>query len=265
MADFPYLPLFTDAYLADTRHLSRNEHGAYLLLMMEAWRRPRCSLPDNDTFLARVTCSTEHEWAAIKPAVMAFWTLDKRRREWTQKRLAKERTYVEAKRRSNRHNAAKRWQKTERPDATAMPNACQKHANPQPTTHTHIRKKETPSESPKKDGRRGSRLPYDHLPASWSDWAVSQCGIGVEDAEVIWDTFRDYWIAQPGQRGVKLDWPATWRNWCRREGRNTRPQSRPSGAGTIVTLPTGQQTYRSRTGMMLKELAQKGWMNEDEG
>lgn len=28
--------------------------------------------------------------------------------------------------------------------------------------------------------------------------------------------FRDYWVAQPGQKGVKLDWPATWRNWCRR-------------------------------------------------
>jgi hypothetical protein len=30
------------------------------------------------------------------------------------------------------------------------------------------------------------------------------------------DAFRDYWIAQPGQRGVKLDWDATWRNWIRR-------------------------------------------------
>lgn len=28
--------------------------------------------------------------------------------------------------------------------------------------------------------------------------------------------FRDYWAAQPGQKGVKADWPATWRNWCRR-------------------------------------------------
>jgi len=29
--------------------------------------------------------------------------------------------------------------------------------------------------------------------------------------------FVDYWIAQPGQRGVKLDWEATWRNWMRRK------------------------------------------------
>jgi hypothetical protein len=29
--------------------------------------------------------------------------------------------------------------------------------------------------------------------------------------------FIDYWIAQPGQKGVKSDWEATWRNWMRRE------------------------------------------------
>jgi hypothetical protein len=34
--------------------------------------------------------------------------------------------------------------------------------------------------------------------------------------------FRDYWNSQPGQKGVKLDWPATWRNWCR----NAKPSSK---------------------------------------
>lgn len=29
--------------------------------------------------------------------------------------------------------------------------------------------------------------------------------------------FKDYWIAQPGQKGRKLDWSATWRNWVRNE------------------------------------------------
>jgi len=40
--------------------------------------------------------------------------------------------------------------------------------------------------------------------------------------------FRDYWHAKPGKEAVKLDWPATWRGWCRREAeRNpTRPGQR---------------------------------------
>jgi len=34
--------------------------------------------------------------------------------------------------------------------------------------------------------------------------------------------FKDYWVAQPGAKGRKADWLATWRNWCRREkGYNT--------------------------------------------
>lgn len=49
MSSFPSLPLFTDAFLADTGHLSAQETGAYLLLLMMAWRLPECRLPDNDT------------------------------------------------------------------------------------------------------------------------------------------------------------------------------------------------------------------------
>lgn len=37
--------------------------------------------------------------------------------------------------------------------------------------------------------------------------------------------FRDYWIAQPGVKGRKADWPATWRNWVR----NERPQHGAAG------------------------------------
>jgi len=36
------------------------------------------------------------------------------------------------------------------------------------------------------------------------------------DVESELANFRDYWVAIPGQRGVKLDWDATWRNNARR-------------------------------------------------
>ena len=29
--------------------------------------------------------------------------------------------------------------------------------------------------------------------------------------------FKDHWIAQPGVKGRKTDWEATWRNWVRKE------------------------------------------------
>jgi hypothetical protein len=43
-------------------------------------------------------------------------------------------------------------------------------------------------------------------------------GLGLRNGKAAaeLEKFRDYWAAQPGQKGVKTDWPATWRNWCRR-------------------------------------------------
>ena len=60
-----------------------------------------------------------------------------------------------------------------------------------------------PSSTPKPLERaRGSRLPPDWKPEGSFD-----------QGEL--DRFRDYWIAKAGKDGIKLDWQATWRNWCR--------------------------------------------------
>jgi hypothetical protein len=40
--------------------------------------------------------------------------------------------------------------------------------------------------------------------------------------------FADFWHSKPGKDGCKLDWLATWRNWCR-DAR--RPVGLKSGAG----------------------------------
>lgn len=92
MTEFPSLPLFTDAYLADTRHLSALEHGAYLLLLMMAWRSPDCCLPNDDETLARWASVDGRTWKRIKPRVMAFWTLAED--QWSQARLSREREFV---------------------------------------------------------------------------------------------------------------------------------------------------------------------------
>jgi hypothetical protein len=39
------------------------------------------------------------------------------------------------------------------------------------------------------------------------------------------EKFRDYWRAKPGAGGRKLDWDATWRNWCR-NAEDRAPQRR---------------------------------------
>jgi hypothetical protein len=64
-------------------------------------------------------------------------------------------------------------------------------------------------------GARGTRMaPGAALIAEWREFARSE---GAADAEIdrTWSEFVDYWVGVPGQRGVKLDWFATWRNRVR--------------------------------------------------
>lgn len=64
------------------------------------------------------------------------------------------------------------------------------------------------------DTARGTRLPQGWAPdEGLSAWTRENCP-AVRRSEI--DRFRDYWIAQPGAKGRKTDWDATWRNWCRK-------------------------------------------------
>lgn len=68
----------------------------------------------------------------------------------------------------------------------------------------------------RQNNRRGSRLdPNFLLPEEWCSFCIkTRPELSAFD---VWEQFRDYWIAQPGQKGVKTDWEATWRNWVRRQ------------------------------------------------
>ena len=80
-----------------------------------------------------------------------------------------------------------------------------------------------PSSSPSPRLGRGSRLPDDWQP---------RVEDGTDELELA--KFRDHWKAAPGQRGVKLDWDATWRNWLRRAA-----ESKPKQQSRETPLETG--------------------------
>jgi uncharacterized protein YdaU (DUF1376 family) len=90
-----HIPVFPDAYLRDTTHLTTEEHGAYFLLLMAAWGSADCSLPNDDKRLAALAKMPLAKWRKIAPNVLEFWTIDKGR--ITQKRLLKEWHWVHEK------------------------------------------------------------------------------------------------------------------------------------------------------------------------
>ena len=78
------------------------------------------------------------------------------------------------------------------------------------------------------NAKRGTRLEPTWQPTEQDrEFAASR---GLDSGHTA-EQFRDWWIAQPGQKGVKLDWAATWRTWCRREAE--RLSARPGGGGSV--------------------------------
>ncbi|MET2828944.1 YdaU family protein [Mesorhizobium shangrilense] len=104
MSAAPYLPLFIDAYVADTTHLSTQEHGAYLLLLMSMWRH-NGSVPNDDRDLARITRLSTQRWRKVKARLMPLLLIDGQ--SLSQKRLKKEWDYVSSIREKNAANGAK--------------------------------------------------------------------------------------------------------------------------------------------------------------
>jgi uncharacterized protein YdaU (DUF1376 family) len=89
MAQFPCLPIWTDAWVADTKHLSLAEEGAYFRLAVEMWRTPGCRVPNDDAWLARHLHVTADELRnIIRPVIAEFCQSDGN--FITQKRLKRE-------------------------------------------------------------------------------------------------------------------------------------------------------------------------------
>ena len=135
MADFPCMPFWTDAYLGDTQHLTAEEHGVYLLLLIQAWRSNDCSLADDDDMLSRFAKISPGRWKKLKPIIMAFWTHDPDLKRWVQKRLLKERKKTIEKSEKAKQSASRRWSNNGKDDANAYANASDEQCYPNPNHH----------------------------------------------------------------------------------------------------------------------------------
>ena len=62
MARLPIMPVFTDALVGDTLHLSRDQFGAYMLILIATWRNNGQALPDDDRRMAHLTRISRVPW-----------------------------------------------------------------------------------------------------------------------------------------------------------------------------------------------------------
>lgn len=103
MSQAPSMPMYWDAYLADTTHLTTEEHGAYLLLLAAMWRR-NGSVPDNDADNARILGLSKAKWKRIKARLLPL--LDAHDGNLSQKKLREIWQKTQQKISKNRENGA---------------------------------------------------------------------------------------------------------------------------------------------------------------
>lgn len=136
MAEFPAMPLYTDAYLGDTTHLTATEHGVYLLLLMTMWRNGGW-LPNDEKKLAKFARVTTSQWRRMADTILDFFTVEDER--ISQTRLTETLGAVRRKVQSQSDRAkAKPRKNKETPTATAEPRLANQNQSICVSSETHM-------------------------------------------------------------------------------------------------------------------------------
>ena len=82
-----WMPIYWGDYFRDTRHLTTEEHGAYLLLIGAYWARG-AALPNNDSALAKMAGASHQKWKYLKRNLSEFFAISEA--SWRHERVEKE-------------------------------------------------------------------------------------------------------------------------------------------------------------------------------
>jgi uncharacterized protein YdaU (DUF1376 family) len=69
-----WMPIYIGDYLADTSRLTTEQHGAYLLLLMDYWRSGK--LPNDDSVLMQITKLSPDAWSNAQAVLKQFFIIE---------------------------------------------------------------------------------------------------------------------------------------------------------------------------------------------
>lgn len=102
---------------------------------------------------------------------------------------------------------AKAWREAKKLEKETQANAAERKQTPD---------KDKDKEEKRVGSARGSRITEGWVPSAQDATFCKTERPDLRPSEVA-KRFYDHWIAQPGEKGRKVDWSATWRNWVRNE------------------------------------------------
>lgn len=251
----PYMPLdLIRLFDSDLYALSNGDEfkAALTLWGKSFYQVPAGSLPSDDRLLEHLSGSKR--WKAVREMALRGWVkcsdgrlyhktvAEKVKEAWASRLARRERTEAA---RAARHKASAASDTTPTPPVTTSvtdnvttsvtesKGTEQNGTEQNGTEDKKEREKEPPlappTETPHRAADASPQKTATRLPADWDpgpDEREFALGLGLP-VERIAAKFRDYWTAASGQNARKHDWPATWRNWCRREAENPRNRILP--------------------------------------
>lgn len=234
-ADINYFEHHIGDYDADTAHLTWVEDMAYTRLMRLYYRREKPIPADINDACRLVRAASKDQRQAVADVLKEFFVLADD--GWHQGRcdaeLARYLKKVE-------HNRAvgKLGGRPKKTETQQKPGGLSLGSETEPE-HNPLQSPDSSNQTPRKEreSARGSRLPPEWTPPVEHMAFAESLGLRNGKATAELAKFRDYWAAQPGQKGVKTDWPATWRNWCRR----AVDGSLGGSAGVVDGVDAGQK------------------------
>jgi uncharacterized protein YdaU (DUF1376 family) len=234
----------SDEWLAGTRELALEERGAYWDVCALMYSRGGPIADDEDWIAKALTCHVR-TWRALRFRLIAkgkVFLIDGklhnarvlREIQRAEGRLKSSREAADASVKSRRErdeNTAQSNDYKDIPEATASVSDEAIYQRTTSNSSYESKKDVTAVESvttgalaengspQAKRNPKGERLPEGWRPdddlRSWTLETIEEASSGISAGQEL-AKFCDHWRAQPGARGRKTDWPATWRNWIRR-------------------------------------------------
>lgn len=224
----PYVRFYMSDWLSATRGMKANEIGVYFTMLALMYERGE-PLPEDYTRLSRQCGCTPKTCETIVSVLLQEGKVYRSDAGLWNKRVQKEFDFREEKSSSAFKAVNKRWEKSNENNGSSIRTNYDSNTNeiPKPEARSQSEKREA-NASPKKTG---TRIPDDWRPSEEDDTFAASQGLVKSQIDFEADKFRDFWISKSGKDGVKLDWPATWRNWIRNSRtRSTGPPQRQKTA-----------------------------------
>jgi len=162
-----WMPLYIADYLSATSRLTTEQHGAYLLLLMDYWKSG--APPDNDAVLAQITKLSPDAWANARTMLEPFFEI--KDGAWFQSRVENEMVKANHNKKANKERGLKgaqaRWGNKNAPSIVeAYSEQCSADStSPSPSpSSTNIKKKENNANS--------VSCPSSVDPQIWNDWMI---------------------------------------------------------------------------------------------